>query len=469
MNVLDNVKLALATLKRDKPRLQTCDDYHRGIQADPYMPDSAGEEYRLLAERATTNWLSLIVDATAQALIVDNFHRHSMDGEIDEDGSKRDWAHWQASRLDAGQSQIIRGAVVFGHSFVLTEKGTSGLPVSRGLSPMRAVALFEDPTLDCDPAFAMYIRRHPSSEKAGLLWAWDEQCKYVFQFDSGDQVGALLSRVPHGAKRCPVTRIPCYTDLEGNTTGLIEPLFEIQDRINQSVFDLLVAQSYTSFEVRTVTGQAPPLKMKLDPETGLRTPELDDEGKPIPDTLVVNAQRWIYSEDPEVRFGHLPAGDLRSIIDAIELGQRHLSAIAQVPPHYMLGQISNVNAEGLNAAAVQLARKNGEIATNIGEGFERMFRVAAEMRGETVDDGDFGEIKWRDLANPSIAQTADALSKFKELGVPVRGLWRRIPGVTRSEIEDWETYYADEAPILDLTGVGDLSLDMFEDDADATI
>lgn len=469
MNVLDNVKLALATLNRDKPRLQACDEYHRGIQADPYMPDSAGEEYRLLAERATTNWLSLIVDATAQALIVDNFHRHAEDGEPDEEGSRRDWAHWQTSRLDAGQSQIIRGAVVFGHSFVLTEKSPAGTPISRGLSPLRAVALFEDPTLDSDPAFAIYIRRHPTGDKAGLLWAWDDKFKYVFQFNTENEVGQVLSRIPHGANRCPVTRIPCYTDLEGNTTGLIEPLFEVQDRINQSVFDLLVAQSYTSFEVRTVTGQAPPIKMTYDPDTGARTPELDSEGNPIPDTLVVNAQRWIYSENPDAKFGHLPAGDLRPIIEAIELGQRHLSAIAQVPPHYMLGQISNVNAEGLNAAAVQLARKNGEIATNIGEGFERMFRVAAEMRGETIAEGDFGEIKWRDLANPSIAQTADALSKFKELGVPVRGLWRRIPGVTRSEIEDWETYYADETPMLDLTGIGDLTLDMFGDDADGSV
>lgn len=465
MNTLDNVKLALATLTRDKPRLQICDEYHKGIHADPYMPDSAGEEYRLLAERATTNWLSLIVDATAQALIVDNFQRHTESGDPDEEGSKRDWGHWQRSRLDAGQSPIIRGAVTFGHSFVLTEKDLAGNPVSRGISPLRTVTMYEDPTLDSDPAFAIYIRRNPTGDQAGLIWAWDARFKYVFQYENGGEVGALLLRAPHGAKRCPVTRIPCYTDLEGNTTGLIEPLIEIQDRINQSVFDLLVAQSYTSFEVRTVTGQAPPLKMVLDPDTGLRMPELDAEGNPIPDTLVVNAQRWIYSENPDAKFGHLPAGDLRSIIEAIELGQRHLSAIAQVPPHYMLGQISNVNAEGLNAAAVQLARKNGEIATNIGEGFERMFRVAAEMRGESVRDGDFGEVKWRDLQNASIAQTADALNKFKDLGVPVRGLWRRIPGVTRSEIEDWETFYADERPVLDLTGVGDLTLDMFEDDA----
>lgn len=468
---INNAQLALSILKRDLPRLERIERYERGEHDDPYMPESAGDEYRLLAERATTNWLSLVVDATAQALIVDSFRRQ---GEpiTGRGGVSEDWKHWQASRLDAGQSGIFRGALIFGQSFILTEKVVGGAVRSRGISPLRTVALYEDPTFDIDPKFAVYIRKWGTGDEPGILWAWDETYKYVFRMTkTGGKRDLVLAGRPerHGAKHCPVTRVPCYTDLEGNTTGLVEPLIPIQDRTNQTVFDLLVAQSYTSFEVRTVTGQAPPVKMTKD-QNGNATPLLDEAGNPVPDLLVVNAARWMYAEDPDVKFGHLPAGDLNSLIAAIELSQRHLSAIAQVPPHYMLGQISNVNAEGLNAAAVQLARKNGEIASQFGEALERMFRIAAEMRGEDIEEGDFGEVSWRDLSNNSIAQTADALGKFADqLGIPRRGLWNKIPGVTQSELDEWERLYQEERPELGLNGVNFLNDDLFSDEEGAEV
>ena len=120
------------------------------------------------------------------------------------------------------------------------------------------------------------------------------------------------------------------------------------------------------------------------------------------------------------------------------MAQRHLAAIAQVPPHFMLGQIANVSADGLRAAGKSLRDKNKLLSVRLGEGFERLFRVAAEMRGEHIEDGDFGEVMWADMSEVLFSQVADGLGKLAEnVGVPQEALWELIPGVTQSQLDDW--------------------------------
>jgi hypothetical protein len=119
---------------------------------------------------------------------------------------------------------------------------------------------------------------------------------------------------------------------------------------------------------------------------------------------------------------------------------RHLAAISQTPPHHLLGQIANLSAEALLAAETALSRKITEFQSLFGEAWERVFRIAAEMEGDTAGNEDYaGEVQWRDMESRSLAQAADALGKLADqLGIPKRGLWKRVPGVTQTEYEDWE-------------------------------
>jgi hypothetical protein len=74
-----------------------------------------------------------------------------------------------------------------------------------------------------------------------------------------------------------------------------------------------------------------------------------------------------------------------------------------------------------------------------GESWERVFRLAAELAGNTASAEDFeGEVKWRDMEGKSLAQAADGLGKLAEqLGIPRRALWKRVPGTTAGEWRYW--------------------------------
>ncbi|MFG2147347.1 phage portal protein [Streptomyces sp. NPDC048696] len=443
----------LAILHRDGDRLRHIDDYLHGRHADPYMPAMADDEYRLLARRAVSNWLPLLVGTPAQALYVDG-HRPGKGTESASapDSATPEWEHWQRSRLDARQAAVYRGALAYGHSFTVTERNRSGAIVTKGLSALKTSALYEDPANDDTPYAALTVTAWPKDDQPGSARLWDSRREYAVSFLSLDdeksvrvQAGSL-----HGSAECPVTRFAAYVDLEGRTLGVIEPMICLQDRINQTVFDLLIAQTYGSTKVRTVTGMAPPIQR--NPETG--EPVLDELGNPIPLRVNHNSRRFLFAEDPDVRFGSLDETPLGGFIESIDMSVRHLSALAQVPPHHLLGQIANLSAEALQAAEVALSRKIAEFRTSFGESWERVFRLAAELAGNAASAEDHrGEVVWRDMESRSLAQAADALGKLREqLGIPERGLWRRVPGVTQTELEDWEQMREDDDSVAQLAG-----------------
>jgi hypothetical protein len=431
-------KELLSILQRDEDRLQRIDDYLQGDHDDPYMPRLADDEYKLLAKRSISNWLPLLVGTPAQALYVDGI-RTGTGANTALDSDSAAWKHWQGSRLDARQLAVHRGALTYGHSFTLTEKLKNGKIRTKGLSALRTTAVYEDAANDDTPFAALTVTAWPKGDSWGKARMFDAKFEYVVRFKSyGQADGELLvgTGVAHGASECPVTRFAAYVDLEGRTLGVIEPMIALQNRINQTVFDLLVAQTYGSFKVRTVTGMAPPVQR--DAESG--EPVLDENGNPQPIPINHNAKRFLFAEDPEVKFGSLDETPLGGYIESIDMSIRHLAAISQTPPHHLLGQIANLSAEALQAAETALSRKIAEFRVAFGESWERVFRLATEMAGEELaEDAYSAEVLWRDMESRSLAQAADALGKLKDqLGIPAKGLWKRVPNVTQTELEDWE-------------------------------
>ncbi|MFE2988633.1 phage portal protein [Streptomyces sp. NPDC059262] len=427
----------LAILGRDRKRLLRIDDYLHGRHDDPYMPAMADEEYRLLAKRAISNWTPLLINTPAQTRYVDGYRAGDDSGQGSATNlSSPQWEHWQRSRLDARQTAIYKGALAYGHSFTLTER-VKGAVLTKGLSALRTAALYEDPANDDTPYAALSVTAWPYSESAGTARMWDGTHEYAVSFLSlDDEEGVKLAAGKrHGASECPVTRFAASVDLEGRTVGVVEPMVPLQNRINQTIFDLLLAQSYGSTKVRTVTGMAPPVQR--DPETGEVV--YDEQGNPIPLPINHNAKRFLFAEDPDVKFGSLDETPLGGFIDSIDMSIRHLSAVAQVPPHHLLGQIANLSAEALQAAETALSRKIQEFRTLFGEAWERVFRFAAELGGAAGVDDFKGEVIWRDMEQRSLAQAADALGKLREqLGIPAKGLWKRVPNVTQTELDEWD-------------------------------
>lgn len=450
---LDNARKCFSILNNDLPYLEMYDAYVKGIQRPPYVPDNADAEFKMLVQRATTNVCDFTLGTVMQPLAVDNYRATSDEFE---DACDSAFRHFQRSRMDARQSSLYRAAGTFGHAFTVTEKDPKGRTRSRALSPLRTATIYDDPASDDNAVFAVNVTEWPSAdgERRGTAVGWDQKYRYDITFKSlGDKDNVAVSgRKAHGLKdENPVTRFALLVDLEGNTTGLVAPMIVLQDRLNQSVFDLLVTQTYASFKVRTVTGMAPPMKMEpiygedMDGEptediVGWK-PVIGPDNKPIPENINLSQKRFMFAEDSDTKFGTLDETPLDGFINSINMSLRQIAALSQTPPHHMMGEIANLSAEALKAAEQALSRKVREIQNSFGESWERVFRLSALLDGiDTPDDDDnmVGEVIWRGNGDEDMAAFADFAYKVTDaLGLPGEAFWPRVPGVTKQEMDRW--------------------------------
>lgn len=404
----------------ERKRLDKLDKWLRWDHDRPHMPRQATREYTALMDRAQTPWLRLVVANVAQAMYVDGYR-----GADDVDNAKP-WQWWQANGMDSRQVAIHYSAVGYGQAYGLALPGKDDfgekIPVMRGYSPRRMMALYDEPEHDDWPHFAMSA--DPAKVEGSRGWAlrvYDDQNVYFLQCDSVGSNPTYIETREHGLGICPVVRYANQMDLEGRTPGEVEPFISIASRIDQTVGDRLVVQRYASWVVRTIAGMAKP----------------DSEEEAAAKKLTLMIEDILVAEDADTKFGSLPATPLDGFIAAAEADVKVLAAVSQTPAHEMLGQMANLSAEALAAAKDSSTAKLGERQTTIGESHERFLRLASHIMGDVEGARDrSAQVRWRDTSVRSLAQAADALGKIATmLGFPVELLWEKIPGITQQDIE----------------------------------
>ena len=409
---LDNIKSALKTNVAD-------------ITVE--IPQKAPDVMRKLAGKARTNVLPLVLDVFSQSLQVDGY-RSGKNPAAD----APPWEIWQANGLTARQVGVHRTALAYGASYVTVLPGTlEGKPraVLRGSSPRRMTAVYEDPVNDDYPMMALhvdgpmvrlydetsvyYIGIEKIPPRSGLVpdWWYTETPLTGYKF---------IERRDHNLGVCPVIRFRDRMLLDGEEVfGIVEPLISIQQRIDETMFGLLVAQYFAAFKQRYVIGWIP-----------------KDESEKLRASA---AEFWAFKDDT-VKVGEFTETDLTRYLDSKDSAIGDMAAIAQIPAQALgSAKVHNISAEALAALQDGKDRRSDEFATSLGDSWKRVLQLAAFAEGDEESAKDTtAQVHWQDVTARSLAQTTDALGKMAQmLQIPPRALWGRIPGVTQTDVEQW--------------------------------
>lgn len=378
------------------------------------MPEDAPQVMRNLAYKSRTNYLPLILDAFSQLT--------KADGYIESNGKPSDaWKYWQVNGLDARQTGIHRSAMQFGASYASILPGDTA-PVIKGYSPRRMTAVYTDPDIDDWPMLAMDVN-------GPLVTLFDEEMRYRIGIEnypiSGLGVQAafvpqqpdwkFIDAAPHGSDFCPVARFRDRMLLDGEEVfGIIEPLIDVQKRIDETTFGLMVAQYYQAFKQRYVIGWIPKSEQELLEATA--------------------AGVWAF-KDADVKVGTLEQGDPSPYLSAEDAAKADMAALAQLPASALgssTAAMRNVSPEAVASNDAGQDRKGGEIRTSLGETWELVLRAAAGIAGDDAAAADTSsQLRWKDMTTTSPGAIVDALGKLQSmLGVPAEMLWERIPGWT---------------------------------------
>lgn len=423
------MKTAFPAFRDEKVKLDRIDRWYRWDHDKPHQPRRSTTEYQELMKRSQTPWLGLVVTNVAQMLYVEGYRRRK------EPDDAKPWETWQANGMDARQIPLHRAALAYGLAYetVLPGENPFGerMAVMRGKSPRRMIAFYRDPAGDEFPEYALECDPAKVDGRAG--WAlkfYDSENIYRLQADAGCTKVTYIDYLEHNVGVTPVVRFANMLDLEGRADGEVEPFISIAARIDQTIFDRLVVQRFASWVVRTISGMS-----AIDQREGETDEQYAERTK-----MRLRVEDILVAEDKDTKFGTLPASDMKGFIDAREADVRDLAAVTQTPPHHLLGQMANLSAEALAAAESAASRKTDERQHALGEPHEQALRLAARINGDMDSARDFGaQVRWKDMESRSLAQVADALGKIAtQLGVPVEGLWERIPGVTQTDIDTWK-------------------------------
>jgi hypothetical protein len=393
--------------------------YYDGEHDLDALPGESREIFRRLMKESRTNWCELIVDSVAERLIVQGFRF------ADEATSALVWRIWQASRMDADAEMVQTDALACGHSYV---------------------SVWPDPD---SPEGVTIAPEHPS-EVTVISWPGARRRRLVGYKRFGDPVGGGIEVLatatlvvvwwqPDGelpARRVqvnPTGRVPFHEltpapRTKGAPRSELHSVLPIQDRINTTIYNRMVATDFGAFRQLTATG------LRL----ARRTVENEDgttREVTVP-PFDVGADRLLVNENPEGRFGAIPESNLRGYLDSDDKDVQHLAAITKTPPHYLLGQMINIPASGMKAAETGLVAKVRRRATHLGEGWEDVARDALHVIGAAGADDMAAEVAWRDFETRSEAELSDALTKQATLDVPQDVLWERL-GASPQQITEW--------------------------------
>lgn len=372
-------------------------NYLLGRWGAPELKAGVAPEIRTLAGHAIKNVISVVVDSFGQNLSVADYRDPAADK------SAPAWSLWDEQRMAARQSEIHRGALTYGVSYVVVLRDKDGGPVRfRPRSPRHLIAVYEDPQIDEWPMYALETwvqNRDGKRYRRGLLLD-DQNCYPVDMgqvLDPRDNSAPLAApniRVDgppmrHGADVCPVVRYVARRDSEGVPVGEVEPLIDLQRTINAVNLDRLIVSRWGAFPQKVISGWAPASK-----EEGLRQTASDV---------------WTFT-NPDVKAQTFAAANVAAYNEVLTEMQEHVAMVAQISPAAVTGKMVNLSAEALAAGEANQQRKLVAMRESLGESHRQLLELAGSMSSKQKAKN--AEVFWRDTEARAIGAVTDAVTKL---------------------------------------------------------
>lgn len=378
-----------------------------------WMPPDADAEYRDLFRKASSPWLLFVRDCIAQGCILDGYT------------SERVWEEaWQANGMDGRQGEVTREAIGLGKSYGLSLPAAGDGVVMRPLSALVTYAVFQDPW-DEYPQFVISRVGKQSASFWDSDWmVIDEDAMYRWKGDARSPQSVRI--VEHNLGYTPVVEISNTLAMNGKPRSSVEPAIVVYQRIVDATFTLQMLQRYGAFPKMWMAGGEV---------------AKDASGNAMIRASVDSLLHASGESGESARFGTFAAADLNQAVAALDAHIKHLSALCQVPPHYLLGAVVNMSAEGIAAAESGYFRNIDDRKMSLGEGYELWLRTAAAILGdEDAANDTSSQAHWADVSSRSLAQISDSVVKLATVGAPLEMLFALVPGWTKTDALEAAAY-----------------------------
>ena len=439
-------------LRERRPQIDRDDAYYRGDQPLLFASDKFRVAFGGLFTGFADNWCELVVDAVEERMNVEGFRF----GE-DRSGDRDAWHIWQRNGLDADSQIAHTEMLACRESYALVWADSDGLAEVSIEHPSQAIVAYEAGSRR-KRAAGLKLWTDEDGTECATLYLPDAIYKYKGgkRVSDGPWATYLAQWTPRSEPReawplvNPLGVVP-LVPLRNKPRLLAEPVSEIarviplQDAINKTVADMLVASEFGAFRQRWATG----LEIPVDPET-----------KQAIEPFKAAVDRVWTNENPAAKFGEFSETNLENFVKAIELLVQHIASQTRTPPHYFALGGQFPSGESIKSAETGLVAKVRRKMRHVGEAWEEVMRLCFAIEDDPRADVQTAETIWADPESRSEAQHVDALTKLRAIGVPDEQLWEDA-GYSPQQIDRFKTMQSSQSQRQSAGDLAALSLDGF--------
>lgn len=427
---IDRVRRLRSKLTKREADAKKWSNYYDGKIPLTFMSPEFSAQNGGLFEGFSDNWCQVIPDACAERLMPQGFRL--ADGTMDEKAKEA----WKRSECDVEVGLALLEALISGRAFALVWK-PDGVNTEITFEHVSQAIVEYVPGRRNKRAAGLKVWRDGDYEFATLF-----EPKKVYRFQRLREGGWVDRReglakgeaahFPNPMGVVPLVEIANRSRLKGSPVSEIASVAPMQDAINVFWAHLMTAADQLAMPARAVLGMDRPTREILDDDGEV----IGEEDLPI-DRF--RRDRLLWLEKNGASIAEFSAADLGNYTGVIDVAVRHISAQTRTPPSYLTGEMVNVSADALVASEAGLVSKVMERQRYFGAALREVMSLEALASGdkERAEALALGSVVWRDAQYRSEAQYADALTKYKAIGVPDEALWAMIPGVDEDQVSRW--------------------------------
>lgn len=407
---------AVKTVAARERHYRLYSDYYRGRhnQVFEIATEAHARSFRALLERVKENLCKAVVRCFAE--------RTAIDGWM---GSGADAAQRMMKEryMTAIANRVHTEALKTGDAYLLVWPDTPDTERRLFRQPAEQMATAPDPKDPEQVRVAAKVWREKGNMRVNLYYA-DRLERWSAKYDDGTPKAADFvpyedddgeATIRHSFGRVPVVRFANDApDTAEAGVSLLEDVLPLQDVLNKTLADMLIASEFFALPMRVFTG----VTAEIDPRTGKTQAETFDPRR----------DRNLFFGGTDTRAFTLPAGDLRQVVEITDSIALKIARVTGVPLHYLvLGQGQFPSGEALRTAEARLVSRVTDLHDEWGP---RWSEVMALMGVPDV------EVKWVDPAHITESERIETLEAKRRLGVPWEELMKDLG------------YGPDEIPLL---------------------
>ena len=445
---MSDLDTALAQLRARRDAYDRYRAYYQGAHDLAFATDKFKNAFGALFRAFSDNLCPVVVDTVADRLTVTGFQLDGqparpprvpqLEGPVTpapRTPADAAWELWQANRMPRRAGEVHQEAGVTGDAYVIVWPDSAG---AVRIWPQRAdtVVVSYDPELPGARLWAAKVWAREDGYVRANLYYPDRLEKYISQkktngvlprdsrgfvpYRAAGEPGAVLDN-PYGA--VPVFHFASNAPVGELGRSELADIVPLQDALNKSIMDMLVAMEFTAFPQRWITG----LELETDEITG----------RPLTPFIPGEDRVWVVG-DKEIRFGEFPPAGLDNYLHVQDSLRAEIARVSGTPVHYLMLVSGHwPSGEALRIAEVRLTHKIQDRALAFGESWGDAMSFALQLQGIQAAVTP----EWADPQPRSELEHAQELELQQGMGVPEPVLWKDL-GYTDAEIQQMQAQAA---------------------------